>query len=161
MRNQYESSGVYQLACLDCGKHYVGQTGNLFTPVLKYHVRDYQLGYQKSLYAKHLLDNKHMLHPKENSLTILHQSNKGRLLNTFEKLHIYKETKTRNQLNDRHNVTYSAIFETLLDSPSPSSPLTGLLQHNHPDIVHCRTRYSITIRTQYIAGHTRNTRTQK
>jgi hypothetical protein len=53
--NQYESSGVYQLTCLDCGKYYVGQTSRPFRTRFKEHTRDYHMGYQKSLYAKHLL----------------------------------------------------------------------------------------------------------
>jgi hypothetical protein len=109
----------------------------------KEHVRDYQMGYQKSLYAKHLLDNKHTLHSIEDSWTIFHHTKKGRLLNTIEKFHIYiyiyKETKTGNQLNDCHTVTYDAIFKTLLD-PTPFTPLlTGLLQHYHLDVVYCKT----------------------
>jgi hypothetical protein len=69
--NKYEGNGVYQLACLDCNRHYVGQTGRSFRTRYKEHARDYQDGTQKSQYAKHLFDNQHALHPMDTSMTIL------------------------------------------------------------------------------------------
>jgi hypothetical protein len=33
LNDKYEGSGVYQLTCIDCQKHYVGQTGVHFVPV--------------------------------------------------------------------------------------------------------------------------------
>jgi hypothetical protein len=39
---------------------------------------------------------------------------KGRLMNTIEKFHIYQATKLNNQINDRHTVQPSAIFEILV-----------------------------------------------
>jgi hypothetical protein len=71
------------------------------------------MGDQKSLYAKQLLESQHSLHPIENSLTILHHQKEGRMLNTLEQYHIYKATKTGNQLNDHYTDTTNAIFETL------------------------------------------------
>ena len=37
----------------------------------------------------------------ENIMDILHITNKGKMLNTLEKFHIYKETKIDNQINDK------------------------------------------------------------
>jgi hypothetical protein len=70
--NQYESKGAYQLTCRDCGKLYIGQTDRSFQTRFKEHTRDYQMNYQNSLYAKHLIQNQHTLHSIENCLTILH-----------------------------------------------------------------------------------------
>jgi hypothetical protein len=61
--NKYEGSGVYQLACLDCNRHHVGQTGHSFCTSFKEHVRDYQHDNQKSHYTKHLLDSQHNIAP--------------------------------------------------------------------------------------------------
>jgi hypothetical protein len=47
-------------------------------------------------------------------MAILRVSNKGRILNTLERFHIYKETKNQKQINDRHT-----IFDALLPPPPP------------------------------------------
>jgi hypothetical protein len=47
------------------------------------------MGYQKSLFAKHLLENKHTLYPIEKNLSILHHKKKGRMLSALEQYYIY------------------------------------------------------------------------
>jgi hypothetical protein len=116
--NKCEGNGVYQLACVDCNRHSVGQTGRPFCTHFKEHARYYQHSKQKSQYAKHLLDNKHALYPTETSMTILHNIKKGRMLKTLDKFHIYKETKQDNQNNDRHTVAHNAIFDVILNTPA-------------------------------------------
>jgi hypothetical protein len=74
----------------------------------------HQMNHQKSLYAKHLIQNRYTLHSIENCLTILHHQKKGRMLNTIEQFHIYKAAKTGNHLNDHYTDTHNAIFETVL-----------------------------------------------
>jgi hypothetical protein len=40
-----------------------------------------------------LLDNQHTLHSMEDSMTLLYNTKKGRMLNCLEKFHMYKENK--------------------------------------------------------------------
>jgi hypothetical protein len=92
----------------------VGQTGRLFRTCFKEHTQDYRHGNHRSNFAKHLIDCQHTLHPIEDSMSILHISKKGKMLNTLEWFHIYKETKNQNQINDRHTISPNAIFDALL-----------------------------------------------
>jgi hypothetical protein len=112
--DKYNNCGVYQLECSDCGLQYVGQTGRPFRTRYQEHKRDFDTKSTKSLFAKHLLDTNHQLHPMENSMTILCYQQKGRKLNTLEQFHIYKVTKEGKQLNEQHTEKYNPIFETIL-----------------------------------------------
>jgi hypothetical protein len=51
--------------------------------------------------VKHLLEENHPLASLERTMSILHTTKKGKMLNTVEKFDIYKETNTNNQLNDK------------------------------------------------------------
>jgi hypothetical protein len=50
----------------------------------------------------------------ENSMNIIKIQEKGKLLNTLEKIYIYKEQKINNSLNENGTDTYNPIFELLL-----------------------------------------------
>jgi hypothetical protein len=50
----------------------------------------------------------------EDILEIIHVTNKGKLMDTLEGFHFYKETKGNNQTNDRLTVRENAIFETII-----------------------------------------------
>jgi len=54
----------------------------------------------KSKFAQHLLENKHAFSPIEDIMDIVHESNKGKVMDTLER-YIYKETKSNNQIHDR------------------------------------------------------------
>jgi len=47
-------------------------------------------------------------------MKIIHVTKKGRMLNTLESFHIYKETKAENQINDKLTTRENAIFEAIL-----------------------------------------------
>jgi hypothetical protein len=110
------------LSCLDCHKRYVGQTGRSFRTRFKEHAQDYRLGNQKTNFAKHLIDNHHTWQPIEDSMSVLHISNIGCMMNTIERYYIYKETSHHNQINDRHNVLPNAIFEVVLNHVDATWP---------------------------------------
>jgi hypothetical protein len=38
----------------------------------------------------------------EDSMDIIHNTNKGKMLSTMEKNYIYKETRINNQMNDKY-----------------------------------------------------------
>ena len=50
----------------------------------------------------------------EDVTKIIHITEKGRMSNTLESFHIYKETKAENQINDRLTTKENKIFETVL-----------------------------------------------
>jgi hypothetical protein len=47
-------------------------------------------------------------------MEVVHVTNKGKMMDTLEGFHIYKETKANNQINDRLTVRDNAIFETII-----------------------------------------------
>jgi hypothetical protein len=113
-KDKFDNSGIYLLECKDCKKQYVGQTGRSFKTRFKEHKRDYETTSNKSLFAKHLIDSNHQLDSLENSLTILKFQQKGRMMNTIEQYHIYRITKTGNQLNEQFTEKQNPIFEAVL-----------------------------------------------
>ena len=47
-------------------------------------------------------------------MEVVHVIKKGKLMDTLEFFHIYKETKAGNQINDRLMAKEEAIFETTI-----------------------------------------------
>ena len=50
----------------------------------------------------------------EDIIKVVQIKNKGRMLNTLENYHIYKETVAGNQINDKQTSKSNKIFETAL-----------------------------------------------
>jgi len=65
-------------------------------------------------FAQHLIDNKHAIGRMEDIMEIVHITQKGKMMDTLESFHIYKETKAGNQINDRMTVKENTIFETVI-----------------------------------------------
>jgi hypothetical protein len=105
--DMYEKSGVCGLTCQACKRRYVGQTGRPFHVRFKEHAQDYKPRTKKSYFAKHLLECDHPFHPIEETMDIIHTTEKGRMLNVIE-------TVINNQLNDRSTVAHNVIFDTIL-----------------------------------------------
>jgi hypothetical protein len=94
---------------------YVGQTGRPFRARFQEHFCDYGYPNNKSKFARHLLENstsigpienicptrKYSIDPIENIMDVLYTANKGRLMDTMERLYIYKEIRLNNQINDK------------------------------------------------------------
>jgi hypothetical protein len=64
-------------------------------------------------FAQHLLENGHAIRKMEEIMKIIHIARKGRMLNTFESFHLYKETRAENQINDKLTAKRNEIFETI------------------------------------------------
>jgi hypothetical protein len=77
-------------------------------------------GLKPELFAKHLLERNHPPGTLEQTMSILHTTKKGRMLNTIEKYYIHEDTYYDNQLNDRATVTPNIIFDTVLHNKSPT-----------------------------------------
>jgi ferritin-like metal-binding protein YciE len=86
--------------------------------------RDYKYANNKSKFAQHLLDNNHSIGPIENVMDVIHTTGKGKMLDTMEKLYIYKETRINNQIHDKCTVKPNVIFDTLILEDTDRAPFT-------------------------------------
>ena len=112
-----EKSGVYKLFC-ECGAAYVGQTGRKFKERIKEHVTCAKNKDLTSLFAKHLIEEKHKSDFKPK---ILHQQKKGLRLDALEQLEILKSVKSKEKIV---NEFLFYCHSPLLDLP-PNLTLTS------------------------------------
>jgi hypothetical protein len=116
----HSRSGVYRLTCLDCGKLYVGQTGQGFETRFKGKKNAFQTASHSSNFAKHLIEHTHSFGPIHSTMQTLQLQNKGAHLNTIEHFYIYAEYTNNNHLNNDSTISPNKIFDTLLKPPHPS-----------------------------------------
>jgi len=107
---------------------YTGQTGRPFKVRFQEHLRDFKYKNNKSKFAQHLIDNKYAFGLMEDIMEVVHVTKKGKLMNTLECFHIYKETKVGNQISDRLSAKEKAIFETIIEE----DPYKGRLAPSQP-----------------------------
>jgi hypothetical protein len=67
---------------------YTGQTGRSFNARFREHLREFKNGYGKSRFAQHLLENRHDIGPMNDIIDTLFFTNKGRLMDAVEFLHV-------------------------------------------------------------------------
>jgi len=125
---QYQQSGIYCLTCPDCHTKYIGQTERPFHKRFQEHFHDFKHNIRKSNFATHLLDHNHSIGPINEVMNILHTSNKGRSLDTIERLHIFRQTRLQTQINDRNTVKPNAIFDVIC-SLDPSLSVSSAAIH--------------------------------
>jgi len=124
---QYQQSGVYCVTFPDCRMKYIGQTGRPFHKRFQEHFHDFKYNIRKSKFATHLLDHNHSIGPINEVMNILHTSNKGRSLDTIERLHIFRQTRLQTQINDRNTGKPNAIFDVICSlDPSLSVSSTAI-----------------------------------
>jgi len=63
----------------------------------------------------------------EDIIGVVHITKKGKLMDTLERFHIYKETKAGNQIKDRLTAKENAIFETIIQEDPYKGCLDPLL----------------------------------
>ena len=97
---------------------YVGQTGRSFHTRYKEHYRDYKYNKKSSKYAQHLIGNRHSIGSINDTMEILHVIRKGKLMDTWEKFHIYQETTVGSQINEQSTVCKNILFDTILQKLS-------------------------------------------
>ncbi len=49
-------------------------------------------------------------------MEVLYTVKKGKMIDTLEKFHMYKETKLDNQINDRNIVTRNILLDTIIQT---------------------------------------------
>ena len=89
-----------------------------FLTCYREHYRDYKYNNGTSKYAQHLLENKHSIGSIHDTMEILHVMWTGKLMDTWEKFHIYQETKLGLQINNKNTVTQNTLFDTLIQKAS-------------------------------------------
>jgi hypothetical protein len=118
---------MYQLTCPNCETKYTGQTGRPFIVRFQEHFRDYKHGNNRSKFAQHLFENKHGIGPLEIIMHIIHETGKGKMMDTLEKFYIYRETEANNQINEKLTIQNNAVFKTTVceDPCKGLRPLTN------------------------------------
>jgi hypothetical protein len=114
---KYDSSGVYQMKCLDCPLRYIGQTGRTFKIRYKEHmcIQAIRNNNGNSGYSNHILNTGHTYETITDTMDVIRNGRKGRHLNTLEKYYIYRISKTNVHLNDIYNETQNPIFQEIYE----------------------------------------------
>ena len=63
---------------------------------------------------QHLLEKRHSIGPVDEIMEVINIVKKGKIMDTLEKFHIYKETKLENQINDKNTITQNILFDTII-----------------------------------------------
>jgi hypothetical protein len=103
------------MKCLDFPLRYVGQTGRTFKIRYKERVQAIRNNNSNSGYSSHVLNTGHTNGTTTDILDVIRKGRRGRHLNTLEKYHIYKISKTNVYLNDTHSETHNPIFQVIHD----------------------------------------------
>jgi hypothetical protein len=110
---KYESCGIYKIKCRSCQNAYIGQTGRSFKTRFKEHASGIANNRSKTGYSHHILNKGHERAHNISELEILEIKQKGPLLNTLEKFHIFKCRKECNLLNEIQSDIHNPIFEVI------------------------------------------------
>ena len=62
------------------------------------------------------LKSGHDFGPMEDIMDVIHFANKGRLLDTLERFHIYRDTQLGSQINDKLTTQTNQIFEAIIQN---------------------------------------------
>jgi hypothetical protein len=107
---KYRRNSMYQMKCMDCPLKYIGHTGQTFCTRYKEHIQairnNINLGY-----LNHILSRGHAYGSVTDTMEGMEVERKGKHLNTLEKYHIYRLSRSRLHMNDAHVDTYNPIFE--------------------------------------------------
>jgi hypothetical protein len=93
------------MKCNECPLRYIGQAGRNFRTRYKEHIQAIQYNRPNSRYPQHISDTKHAYDTIEDTMDILHFKNKGSLMNTLERFHIYNLSKENLQMSDIYRHT--------------------------------------------------------
>jgi hypothetical protein len=92
---------------------YIGQTGRNFKTRYKEHIQSVSSNNPNSKYSQHILDTQHTYGPITDIMEVLQFEKKGKLMNAWERFHIYKLSKDNLQMNDTYTDTHNPIFKLL------------------------------------------------
>jgi hypothetical protein len=83
-----DKSGIYKITCNTCHKSYIVQTKRSLKLCYKQHIRYIKNNNPQSAYAVHILKNRHEYGPMHNTMELLKQINKAKLLIPYEQLRV-------------------------------------------------------------------------
>jgi hypothetical protein len=112
---KYNSSGIYQMKCLDCPLKYVGQTGRTFSARCQEHIHAIRGMNGNSGCSNRILSMGHTYGTITDTMDVIRTGRKGRHLNILEMYHIYKISRNNLHMNDmsKHTILYSNSTGTL------------------------------------------------
>jgi hypothetical protein len=100
------------MKCLDCPLRYIGQTGTTFKVRHKEFIQAIRNNNSNSGYSSHILTTGHTYGTITDTVDIIREGRNVRHLNTLEKYHIYKISKTNVHLGWGHTSTQNASVVT-------------------------------------------------
>jgi hypothetical protein len=92
---------------------YTVKTGRSFKTRYKGHIRAIQYNMENSTYAQHIINTGHTYGSIQNTMEILHTTQKGKYMNCLEKFHIYCSYKNKRQMNEILFDTRNPIFDII------------------------------------------------
>jgi len=111
--NKCLASGLYKLTSADWGKVYVSQTGRNFSKRYKEHHQAFRNNSISSKFAQRLNDNIHSWACGGYYACVTLKKNPPHL-NIIERLYLYKDATSGNQLYNKHAMFPSIVFDTII-----------------------------------------------
>jgi hypothetical protein len=74
------------------------------------HFNDFEHGNGCSKFVHHLIESRRAIGCIDEIMNVLHTIKKGKMMDTIEKFHIYKEAKFDNQINYKNKLTQKCPY---------------------------------------------------
>jgi hypothetical protein len=111
--DKYNSSGIYQMKCLEYPLKYVAQTGRTLNARYKEHIHAIRSNNGNSRYLNHILSTGHTYGTITDIMDVIRTGRKGRHLNALERYQIYKISRNNLHMNNTHIEAQNPIFQTV------------------------------------------------
>jgi hypothetical protein len=131
--DKYNNSGIYQMKCLDCPLKYTGQTGRTFSIRYKEHNHAIKNNHSNSGYSNHIQNTGYTYGTITDTRDVTRTGREDRHLNTLEKYHIYKISRSNLHMNDTCNPIFQILHE-LYDSSTHTSRKDNKVQEQQKRI---------------------------
>ena len=127
---EIDKSGIEKLTCHTCQTACVGQTRRSVKQRYQEHIRYIKYHHPQSVYAQHILNNRHEFGPINETMSLLKQVNNNSLLLPYEQPYIQTH-RLHNQLIPEQNTgEHNPIYQLFSDTPYTSLPLTQTDQYH-------------------------------
>jgi len=138
--NRINPNGMYKLQCNTCNRVYIGQTGISINIRYKDHIRYIKYNNPQSVYAAHILQNRHEYGPQQETLQLLKHCHKGTRMTSWENLYIqthyiHGTLITEQQVNETNPLYNAANITRIIPNSTRSDTVNQgeeKLQHPNP-----------------------------